>query len=130
MRSAEIDRNDHSSQPLREFRARKPTIGELNDHVDDIGLGRIDFKIIQYEEHVYRDKRDALVAIDEWMIPSKAKAILGGKRREIGIGIVGENVLGPRERRFEHSLIAKSRTAAVLADLLCVQNLHKDAAQP
>lgn len=116
--------------PVGQFRFGHASIGERPYFSNDFGIGRIELVAVHLKKRYHRQKSNAFVAIAVWVVLDKAKAVRGRQRRHVGALGVMPFLLGARQSRFEHVVVANARQPSVFAKLVVVQGIDDQAAQP
>ena len=104
--------------------------GEGEDGGYDLALRSVNAESVQAEEEVHGLEGDALVAVAERVVSGEAEPIGSSEGKEVGLGVVGEEVTGTVEGRFEERTIAKAYGATVSLDLVCVDGEYMSDSQP
>ena len=110
------------ADPGGELRLSQVRCGQIEHHLNDLGFGDIQFVVVDAQEGVDGHESYSFVAIDETVIRDQSVAVCRSKICEINALLVRPLVPRSIQGRLDQPLFANTKTAAVLPNLIGVDN--------
>jgi hypothetical protein len=93
--------NGHFTNPGRELLPVEPAVRYAKHGINYVRLRRLDLATVEDQKDVGCNEGDALVAIEESMVPGQAEGVLCGERCKVGVRLATPDVPRPGQRRLE-----------------------------
>lgn len=118
------------ADPVDKGVLRHAPVGQRQDPGDNLGIRGAELPVIDPEERDHRQKAGALVAVPVRVVPHQAECIR--RRQQRYLRAVRVVPLLPRagERRLENVFVVDSRQPAMFAELVGVDGINRQAAEP
>jgi hypothetical protein len=119
-----------NSDPVGELILRESSIGELQHLGDDFRRRSLEVQPVNIEEGDQCEEANTVVSVPVRMVPDEPERVRRRERLEVNVPRIVPTLLRPGQGGFESVFIPDARQSSVLTQLVGMDGVDNETAQP